>query len=435
MQRSTRGGPGEGPESPQGLRRQGNQGQDWRRTLSILFFAQLATAVGFSSIFPFLPLYVKSLGSSMGLSIELLAGLVFSAQALTMMLASPVWGSLADRYGRKLMSVRASFGGAVLLLMMAYVRTGEQLVLLRAIQGLITGTVAANSALLAAQVPRERMGYAMGMLQVGLGAGLAVGPMLGGALADAYGYASAFYVTSVMLALAGLVVLVWVHEDAESLQPRASGERFFSIWRRLLTQRGVSIGYLLRFLSQLGRMMVVPVAPLFVEMLAGDAGGVNSYTGLVIGGASAATTVSSILLGRLGDRLGYRKVAAASALMAGLLYIPQTFVSEVWQLLLLSVFVGAAMGGVIPTISALLASYSGGGEEGSVYGLDNAIRAAARTVAPMVGSWVMLGVGLRATFSVTGALFLLCALIAQAALPAAGKPAKVPPPAPYTRNW
>ncbi|MCK5054273.1 MAG: MFS transporter [Anaerolineales bacterium] len=92
----------------------------WQRTLIVLFFSQMATAVGFSSIFPFLPLYVKSLGSSTGMSVELLSGLVFSAQAFTMMLASPVWGRLADRYGRKLMIIRASFGGAIVLLMMAF---------------------------------------------------------------------------------------------------------------------------------------------------------------------------------------------------------------------------------------------------------------------------------------------------------------------------
>jgi len=93
------------------------------------------------------------------------------------------------------------------------------------------------------------------------------------------------------------------------------------------------------------------------------------------------------------------------------------------------------MGGVIPTISALLASYSHGGEEGSVYGLDNAIRAAARSVAPMMASLVMLNFGLRATFTVTGVLFLLCGLLARLALPKPGVPCEVPPPAPYTRNW
>ncbi|HLF80559.1 MAG TPA: MFS transporter, partial [Anaerolineales bacterium] len=182
------------------------QRQSWQRTLYIVFFAQLMTAVGFSSIFPFLPLYVESLGTSTSLSLELLAGLVFSAQAFTMMLASPIWGALADRYGRKVMVERAAFGGAVLLLMMAYVRSAEQLVALRAIQGFVTGTLAASNALVAASVPRERTGYAMGLLQTALGTGVAVGPLIGGAAADAFGYRAAFYLTAALLFLAGLLV-------------------------------------------------------------------------------------------------------------------------------------------------------------------------------------------------------------------------------------
>ena len=112
----------------------------WEWTLYILAFSQLITAVGFSTIFPFLPLYVKDLGSTMGLSIELLSGLVFSAQAVTMMITSPIWGALADRFGRKLMIQRSAFGGALLVFLMAFVRSAEELVLLRAIQGdLVTG--------------------------------------------------------------------------------------------------------------------------------------------------------------------------------------------------------------------------------------------------------------------------------------------------------
>jgi DHA1 family multidrug resistance protein-like MFS transporter len=102
----------------------------WQRTLYILFVAQLFTAVGFSSMFPFLPLYVQELGSSTGTSLELLTGLVFSGQAFAMMLVAPVWGTLADRYGRKLMVERAMFGGTIILLLMAFSRSAEQLVVL-----------------------------------------------------------------------------------------------------------------------------------------------------------------------------------------------------------------------------------------------------------------------------------------------------------------
>jgi DHA1 family multidrug resistance protein-like MFS transporter len=397
-----------------------NESNPWSRTLTILFVSQLTTAIGFSSIFPFLPLYVESLGSSLGFSIELLSGLVFSAQAFTMMIASPIWGTLADRYGRKLMVVRASIGGALIILLMAFVKSGEQLVALRAIQGFITGTAAATSALLAAQVPRSRVGHAMGMLQVGLGAGIAFGPIIGGAIADAFGYSAAFYITSALLFASGLMVFVGVQEDFDASMATASrATSFVRTWKQVFKTPGVTMTYTLRFLSQLGRMMFVPIAPFFVEELMGGAGGVNSYTGLVIGLGAGATTITSGYFGRLGDRIGFRALVAVCAVSAGLLYLPQSIVQEPWQLLVLSLFVGVAMGGVLPLISALLASYSRVGGEGAVYGIDNAVRASARAIAPLIVTGVMLAFGIRKTFILTGAIFILTGILARFGLPGA----------------
>lgn len=395
----------------------------WQRTLYILFFAQLITAVGFSSIFPFLPLYVDALGTTTNLSVEFLAGMVFSAQAFTMMIASPIWGSLADRYGRKPMVVRAMLGGSVILLLMAFVRSAEQLVLLRAIQGFITGTLAASNALVAAVTPRRHTGYAMGLLQVGLGSGVALGPVIGGTVADAYGYAPAFYVTAALLFIAGILVLFGVHEDFEpSKSSNAQQNGFLASWREILSAPGVGMTYGMRFLSQLGRMLIIPIAPLFIQTLLAETSRVNTFTGLVIGSASAATTISAVYLGRLGDRLGHRRIFVTCSMLGALLYLPQSLVTAGWQLLILQALVGVALGGIIPAISALLARYTRAGEEGSVYGLDNSINAGARSIAPLLGSAVALWFGLRATFIATAVLFLAMGLMAAWYLPEPGVP-------------
>jgi DHA1 family multidrug resistance protein-like MFS transporter len=390
----------------------------WRKTLYIMFIAELIMAVGFSSIFPFLPLYVKALGASTSLSVELLAGLVFSGQAFTMMLASPIWGALADRYGRKLMVERSLFGGAILLLMMAFVTNAEQLVILRAVQGMVTGTLAAANALVASQTPRERTGYAMGLLQVGLGTGVAIGPLIGGAIADLYGYNAAFYVTAALVFIAGVLVLFGVEEDFSREEMVQTPEKsLIAEWLHVVSSTGVPITFGMRFLTQLGRMMIIPIAPLFIASLLAETDRVNTFIGLVIGAASAATTLSAGYLGRLGDRIGHRKVVVASTLAAAALYLPQSFVTQAWQLLPLQALVGVALGGVIPAISALLARYTDVGEEGSVYGLDNSINAGARAIAPLVGAAIAAAFGLRTTFIVTAAIFLITGTTAARYLP------------------
>ena len=383
-----------------------------------MVFCQVITAIGFSSIFPFLPLYVKSLGSVTALGTDVLSGLVFSAQALTMMIASPFWGALADRWGRKLMVERAMFGGAVLLGLMAFVRSAEELVLLRAIQGLITGTIGAANALVAAVVPRERTGYAMGLLQVGIGAGVGLGPIIGGAVADAFGYRAAFYATSALLAAAGIIVAVGVEEHF--VAPDKAGDRkpgFWKEWRHILSAPGVLATYGLRFMDSLARMAFIPILPLFTMELLAEAARVNSFTGLVIGAASAAAAVFSVFFGRLGDRTGQRRVVIACALTGFISFLLQVWAGSGWQFMALQVLAGIAHGGIITGVGALLARYTQSGEEGAVYGLDNSINSGARALAPMIGVSIAMWLGFRAVFGAISLLYLTAAMLALWGLP------------------
>ena len=160
---------------------------NWKRSFYIILVAQMFTSMGFSPIFPFLPFYIKELDTALGLGTEVLSGLVFSSQALAMALVSPLWGAIADRYGKKPMVVRAMIGGAVTVFLMGFVKTAEQLIFLRICQGLLSGVISATSALTASFAPREKSGYVMGSLQVAVWSGVATGPFIGGILADISG--------------------------------------------------------------------------------------------------------------------------------------------------------------------------------------------------------------------------------------------------------
>lgn len=392
----------------------------WQRTLYILVLAQVMVAVGFSSIFPFLPLYVEQLGSSTGMSIELLSGLVYSAQAFAMMIASPIWGAVADRFGRKLMVVRSMYGGTIILLLMAFVTSAEQLVLLRTLQGLITGTVAAANALLASVAPRRESGYAMGVLQVGFSIGLAFGPLVGGVAADALGYSAVFYITALLLLLAGLTVTFGIHEDFNPvIRKEGRTANLVSSWRSLLVLPGVFIVYAMRFITSMGRMMTIPIIPLFIQGLLSDSASVNTFTGLVMGISSGATMLSTVFLGKLGDKTGYRRILVTSILLLVAGYILQGYVRAGWQFLALQALIGVALGGVIPIISALLANCIKAGDEGLAFGLDNSVIAAGRGVAPMLGAAVATAWGYPSTFVVTGLVFAAAAAFAVWRLPSA----------------
>ncbi|NLG08987.1 MAG: multidrug efflux MFS transporter [Deinococcales bacterium] len=396
----------------------------WQRTLGVMFVAQLLASVGFSTIFPFLPNYVEHLGVRGGGSLVFWVSAVFSVQAVSMMFAAPIWGAVADRYGRKLMVVRSLIGGAVIILLMGFARSAEELTLLRLIQGLVTGVMSASSSLVASVTPRERLGYAMGLMQTANWAGVSVGPMIGGVLEFFFGYRIAFVVTAALLLLGGVLVMVRVEE--RFTRPESVARGVSGVWRSwglVVRAPGVLLAYLLRFLAWLGRTMLTPFLPLFVAAIAARPEVAGLYTGLAIGLASAAGTLSGVVLGRLSDRVGSKPVLVVSAVATALFYVPLTFVTEVWQLVVLNTLVGFAVGGVLPAISAMLARLTDPSEAGTVYGLDTSIGSASRAVAPLVAGAIVTLTSApgetqyRYIFLAAGALFLLAAGLAAWRLP------------------
>jgi MFS transporter, DHA1 family, multidrug resistance protein len=374
-----------------------------------MFTAQLLSSVGFSMIFPFLPNFVHSLGSSLGLSLLFLSGAVYSGQAISMAIASPIWGTLADRFGKKRMVERAMFGGSIILLAMAFSVNAEMLVVLRFIQGFISGTVAAANALVAATAPKERTGYAMGFLQTGLWTGVALGPLLGGVLADAYGYRVAFYFTAFLLFLGGILVHFGIQDVVTPPKPK---QGFLSEWKRVMRSPGVSWIFMFRFTGWLGRNVLIPYLPLFMATLMTSQSKLNTMTGLAIGFSSGAGTLTSLFFGRLGDRFGYRIILILCALATAGFYTLQIWTQDVWTLILLQTLTGAAAGGIMPILSALLNHYVQEGDEGAAYGLDNSVVSLSRAVAPMLGAVIFPFAGYRGIFAFAALLFALTALLA-----------------------
>lgn len=371
---------------------------DWKRNLAVLSMVQVLSTLGFGLIFPFLPLYVKELGTTTAGSLEFWAGMVFSVQAFTMMIASPIWGTVADRSGRKLMLERATLGGAVIVAAMGFAQSAEQLALLRALQGATTGVIAANNALVASQTPRERTGFALGVINMARWAGVAGGPFVGGVLGEFFGFRESFWITGALLAAAGVAVVLWVQED---FQPVARTERpgFWRSYQTLFTTPGMRGLYALTFLRSLGATIIVPILALFVVALnQGQQRGAVAMTGVIIGASALTSAVSAIYLGKLGDRIGHERVLLISSILAAALYIPQAFVTDAWQLVILQGLSGIAVGGLIPSVAALMNLWAPGGSQGATYGLDNSVQASARVVAPMAAAGLAALIGYHAVF-------------------------------------
>jgi DHA1 family multidrug resistance protein-like MFS transporter len=398
----------------------------WQRTLIVVWVTEFLSLIGFAMVMPFLPFYVQELGVRDPAQVKVWSGLLVSVQAVTMGIFAPIWGSLADRYGRKLMLERATFGAAVLMALMAFAKTPEQLLLLRALQGCLTGTVTAATALVASIVPRERTGFALGWLQMGVFAGVSVGPLVGGLLADNLGYRMPFLVTGVCLFLAGLGVLFFIHERFE--RPTSASETQRSRWwdglAMVVRSRALLVVFSARMLVRTGTRSLSPVLPLFVAALLPEESRVATMTGLVTGSGAAASAIGAVLLGQTGDRIGYRRVMITSAAAAAILYALQSTVTDITQLILLRVCVGVAFSGIISSLAALLATLAPEGQQGAVYGADTSVVSGANAVGPMLGAYLAVALGIRATFLLAAGAFALAAAVIGWLLPAPQTSAK-----------
>jgi DHA1 family multidrug resistance protein-like MFS transporter len=379
----------------------------------VVWIAEFVALIGFSMVIPFLPLYVQEMGVTDEAQVKFWSGMLLSGQAITMAIFGPIWGSVADRYGRKLMLQRATFGATLVLTLMSFAQTPLQLLLLRVLQGSLTGTVPAATALIASVVPRERTGSALGLLQMGMYAGVSIGPLVGGVVADTLGYRYSFLLTGACLFLAGLGVFFFVHEDFQRPDPNMDKgrRRWWDGLVEVVRSRHTLVPLVIRFLTRTGVRIVGPVLPLFVAALMPPSSsiGVATMTGIVTAANSVASSGGAALLGRTSDRVGYRRVLLLSALAAGLFYFVQASVANATQLTILQFCLGGAIAGTISTLAALLARLVPQGQEGTIYGLDTTVVSGANAVGPMLGAAVAVAWGNRAAFLLAGGFFVLAA--------------------------
>jgi DHA1 family multidrug resistance protein-like MFS transporter len=393
----------------------------WQRNLWSTVIAELLTLLGFTSGSILVPYYVQQMGVTGLRQVGAWTGAYQSAGAVAFALATPIWGALGDRYGRKLMLVRAMGSAAMVLALMGLARTPTQLMILRVIQGCLTGTPAAASALLATGTPRERLGYALGLLQTSVLVGSSVGPMFGGYIADALGYRAAFYVAAVVVFAATLLVLLAVREPVESTVASAQARRenplagFRSLLR--LPRLVLLIGLVLVINLTYG--LLGPVLPLYIQQLVTNPSRLASTAGTISGIAAFTGAAAALIIGRLSDRLGHRRVLLSCLGGMTLLYFPQALARSATMLGFFLGLQGFFQGGLSPSTSALVVGSAPKEKVGAALGLSSSASSTGYALGPILGALVMGATTPRTVYFIAGGIFTLVTLsVAASEIPA-----------------
>jgi MFS transporter, DHA1 family, multidrug resistance protein len=373
-----------------------------RVSFGILIFAQLVATMGFTFVMPFMPLYVQELGVESERNATAWAGVLNGAAGLTMALAAPLWGRLADRVGRKAMLMRATLAASVVVGLMGFVTGPWQLLALRLVQGTLTGTVPAATALVATNSPAGRVGGRLGALQMTVFVAGALGPLLGGMFYDFAGIRSSFALTSGMLAVSGMAVLFGVYEARPSRGEGSAetGESRSKIPYRALLPAFAAL--LLAHVTITGANVNIPgfLASLGVEER------VASQSGRLMAAAALFAAVGSAVGGRVAGRLGSGRVISALLLLAGITAMPQALAGNLPELWAFRLSSGFFLGALIPVANLYIKDTVPESRQGAAFGVASSAVAAGFALGPMGGGLLVAYLGFWAPFFVPGALLV-----------------------------
>lgn len=382
---------------------------NWKRNLTVVWFGCFLTGAAFSLVMPFLPLYVEQLGITGHSELNMWSGLVFSITFLFSAIASPLWGGLADRKGRKIMLLRSALGMGVVMLLMGLAQNIWQFLVLRALLGLLGGFIPNANALIATQIPRHKSGWALGTLSTGGVSGALLGPLAGGFLADNYGLRPVFFITAAVLFICLILTLFFIRENFTPVSKKEMlhvKEVFGSLKNRELV---LSL-FVTTLIIQVATGSIAPILTLYVRDLAGNISDIAFISGMIASVPGVAALLCAPRLGKLGDRIGPEKILIAALIISVLLLIPMSFVQTPLQLGILRFLLGAADGALLPAVQTLLVYNSSNQIAGRIFSYNQSFRDIGNVTGPLIGAAVSANYGFRAVFFVTALVVLINAV-------------------------
>ena len=360
----------------------------WKKNLFILSIAVFIAGIAFSEIMPFLPLYVASLGDFSHQELNFWSGFIYAGMYIVSAITSPLWGKLADKKGRKLMILRASFGMAIAIGAMGLVTNVYQLFALRCLQGLFAGFVSNSNALIATQTPKEKAGQAMGTMASSVTAGTLLGPLVGGFLASIFSYRITFFITGILLFTTFIMSFLWVKEDNFVAKNTAKLDKTKDVIKQFNSPILIFGLLITTMIIQAANNSINPIVSLFVKQLLHNHGNVVLISGIIAALPGIATFAVASKFGALGDKIGTHKIIIAGFIAASLFFFATAFVQNTIELGILRFLVGFSDACLFPQVQTMLTKNSPAAITGRVFSWNQSAMYLGNIIGPLIGTTV-----------------------------------------------
>ncbi|AKN30587.1 MFS transporter [Clostridium carboxidivorans P7] len=362
----------------------------WKINLYTVWFSQILSIMSFNFGMPFLPFYIQQLGITSPNDVKLYSGILNAAPAVTMAIMSPIWGIISDKYGRKLMLIRAMLFASFIIAGMGLIVNVNQLIILRLLQGIFTGTVTAAIVLVAANTPKNRLSFALGFLSSSTFIGQSIGPVIGGIVAEFVGYRVSFIVGGILMFLDFLLVLFIVKEEKEiAVKGEEKKEKEKVPMLSIFTATAVSMLIVLLFI-RIGRTVFNPYIPIYVQEIKNTTKGIAGITGLINGFLAFTTALAGLTLSRLGDKYNKMKLLLVYLVLGAVFSIPLAYINNLWIFTGIFGMVFFITGGVEPVIMSITTEDTPVNRRGLLFGVQGTVGSIGFAVAPLLGGVISI---------------------------------------------
>jgi DHA1 family multidrug resistance protein-like MFS transporter len=361
--------------------------------------------IGMSAVVPFLPLFVRELGVT---SIEATAnwsGLVFAGPFFLSFFLAPVWGNIGDRYGRKIMILRAIFGLALAQVIIGFSQNVTHLFLARLLQGVLSGFLPAAMALVAANTPEEKTGYALGLLQSATAAGNIFGPLVGGIISDLIGFRNVFFFVAGLLFITGLLVLKLIREEHSG--PKTENATYLVNWGYVFRKPVLLLPAILILITSFGFAFVRPIFVLYVETMHIDTAYLPTITGVLYSVMGIFSTISSPWWGKKAESFGLKKSLIIASIITALTHIAHTVIFDPYILVPVRIVMGFGFGALFPLLFTAISRNVVVERRGGVLGVASSFQILGNMLGPVAGGFCAGFFGIRTSFVIAGLIFFL----------------------------
>jgi len=381
----------------------------WKKNLIVIWICQFVAMIGMSAIVPFLPLFVRELGVTNLEETAYWSGLVFAGPFFISFFLAPVWGNLGDKYGRKMMTVRAILGLAIAQVLVGLSQNVTQLFLARLVQGLLSGFLPAAMALVAANTPREKTGYALGLLQSATAGGTGLGPLLGGLISDLTGFRSVFFIVAGLLIVTGITVILFVEEDKSSREK--SEYSFIDNWKYFLRNQKLLYPAIMIMLTAFAISYIRPTFVLYIETFSISSKFLPTITGALYSIVGIFSLISAAWWGRRVEKSGVAKNVIYASMLTGAMYAAHSLVYDIYLLIPIRVLLGFGYGALQPLLFTVISNNVSVERKGGVLGVGSSFQILGNMIGPVLGGFSAGYLGLRISFAITALLFISITII------------------------